>query len=191
MSDCRSVSTRSRLFRARPRRDPTAGTSFGSQAANATGRRLGSPAARSLDGTSEPHRRGGHPIRRLGSRHDVHHRRVCCGVSDRAAAHRSTVPVIGVDPHKGSHTDSRGRWRSRSPRFAPGTPPLARSHLVGAVERPTTFGGKTGRAPPPWARRRGLGHPAPARVPPAQVSGVVNVREKSGESFGVPRYRSC
>src|SRR5204863_7978080 len=45
-SDCSSVSARSRLFRARPRRDPTAGTSFGSQAATATGRRLGSPAAR-------------------------------------------------------------------------------------------------------------------------------------------------
>ena len=46
MSDCSSVSARSRLFRARPRRDPTAGTSFGSQAAEATGRRFGSPAAR-------------------------------------------------------------------------------------------------------------------------------------------------
>jgi hypothetical protein len=44
MSDCSSVSARSRLFRARPRRDPTAGTSFGSQAATATGRRFVSPA---------------------------------------------------------------------------------------------------------------------------------------------------
>ena len=39
---------RSRLFRARPRRDPTAGTSFASQAAAATGRRFMSPAARVL-----------------------------------------------------------------------------------------------------------------------------------------------
>lgn len=46
MSDCSFGSARSRLFRARPRRDPTAGTSFGSQAANATGRRFVSPAAR-------------------------------------------------------------------------------------------------------------------------------------------------
>ncbi len=44
MSDCSSVSARSRLFRARPRRDPTAGTSFGSQAAEAAGRRFASPA---------------------------------------------------------------------------------------------------------------------------------------------------
>jgi hypothetical protein len=40
------VSARSRLFRARPRRDPTAGTSFGSQAATATGRRFVSSAVR-------------------------------------------------------------------------------------------------------------------------------------------------
>lgn len=46
MSDCSSVSARSRLFRARPRRDPTAGTSFRSQAAKATGRRFASSAVR-------------------------------------------------------------------------------------------------------------------------------------------------
>jgi hypothetical protein len=53
MSDCSSVYARSRLFRARPRRDPTAGTSFASQAANATGRRFVSPAAR-VSGRYEP-----------------------------------------------------------------------------------------------------------------------------------------
>jgi hypothetical protein len=39
------------------------------------------------------------------------------------------------------------------------------------------------------AETPGVGHPAPARVFPAQVSGGVNVREKFGEPFRVGRCR--
>jgi hypothetical protein len=50
--------------------------------------------------------------------------------------------------------------------------------------------GKTWPGAARMAEARGLGHPAPVRVLPAQVSGGVNVREKFGEPFVVGRHRS-
>jgi hypothetical protein len=64
---------------------------------------------------------------------------------------------------------------------------LTRSLLVATVECPIALGGKTWAGAARMAEAPDLGHPAPVRVLPAQVSGGVNVREKFGESFVVGR----
>jgi hypothetical protein len=62
---------------------------------------------------------------------------------------------------------------------------LARLLLVAAVERPMALGGKTWPGSARIVEVPGLGHLAPVQVPPAPVSGGVNVGEKFGECFAL------